>query len=103
MELPTVQWYAVNGDRVEHLSEVKIRSDLGTEFMPDTAILRVIPDGKMAFISQRSNISGKDYSDILIADLTSENLKSLVLSKMPQMELKALLFTRTARWPLLPD
>ena len=72
MELPTVQWYAVNGDRIEHLSEVKISSNLATELLPETAILRVSTDGKFAFICQRANNSGKDYSDILIADLTLE-------------------------------
>ena len=72
MRLPQVHWYSIEGNEVRHLSEVKINENLPTKFLPDTAILRVSLDGKMALICQRANNSGKDFSDILIADLTLE-------------------------------
>ena len=72
MKLPQIHWYAIEGDNIKHLTEVKISSHLNTEVLPETAILRVSNDGKMALICQRSNNSGKDFSDILIADLTLE-------------------------------
>jgi hypothetical protein len=72
MRIPQVHWYSINGNKVSHLNEVKINDNLNTKFLPDTAILRVSLDGKMALICQRANNSGKDFSDILIADLTLE-------------------------------
>jgi WD40 repeat protein len=70
--LPQIHWYAIEGNNISHLSEVKVRGDLDTEILPETHIVRVSNDGKIALICQRSNNSGKDFSDILIADLTLE-------------------------------
>ena len=68
--IPTVQWYAINGNRIEHLSQVKVKPGLPTELQIDSMILRVSLDGKQALIFQRANLSGREFCDVLIADLT---------------------------------
>lgn len=68
----TVQWYSIQDNRILHLSQVKVKPGLQTELLPNSEILRVSLDGKMALICQRSTNTGIDFSDILIADLTLE-------------------------------
>jgi len=66
----TVQWYSIRGNRIEHLSEVKVASGVPTTLLEDSFILRISPDGTKALICQRAIDNGIDHSDILIADLT---------------------------------
>jgi WD40 repeat protein len=66
----TVQWYSIQGNRIEHLSEVKVASGVPTKLLDTSFILRISPDGKQALICQRSSANGIDHSDILFADLT---------------------------------
>ncbi|MBM99083.1 MAG: hypothetical protein CMJ77_08145 [Planctomycetaceae bacterium] len=68
----TVQWYSILGDRIEHLSEVKVAPHVPSELLDTSFILRISPDGKHALICQRSVGNGTDHSDILFADLTLE-------------------------------
>jgi WD40 repeat protein len=68
----TVQWYSIHGDKIEHLSEVKVTSGVPTQLLEGSFILRISPDGTKALICQRSLGNGIDHSDILIADLTLE-------------------------------
>ena len=68
----TVQWYSIRGNRIEHLSEVKVAPGVPTELLGSSFILRISPDGKQALICQRSLGNGIDHSDILFADLTRE-------------------------------
>ena len=66
----TVQWYSIQGNRIEHLSEVKVAPGVPTKLLDLSFILRISPDGTKALICQRSSGNGIDHSDILIADLT---------------------------------
>ena len=66
----TVQWYSIGRKRIEHLSEVKVASDVPSKLLDFSYILRVTPDGRRALICQRSAGNGIDHSDILFADLT---------------------------------
>jgi len=68
----TVQWYAIEGNRIRHLSEVKVKPGLQTALLPASMILRISPDGRLALICQRATNSGRDFCDVLIADLTLE-------------------------------
>ena len=68
----TVQWYSIRSNRIEHLSEVKVASELPTKLLTNSFILRISPDGKQALICQRATGNGIDHSDILVADLTRE-------------------------------
>ena len=66
----TVQWYAIAEDRIRHLSEVKVQAGLPTELLATSMILRISRDGRLALICQRSTNNGRDFCDVLIADLT---------------------------------
>ena len=66
----TVQWYAIEKNRIRHLSQVKVKAGLPTALLTTSMILRVSPDGTKALICQRSATSGRDFCDVLIADLT---------------------------------
>ena len=66
----TVQWYAIEGNRIRHLSEVKVKAGLPTKLLVTSMILRISPDGRLALICQSSTTSGREFCDILIADLT---------------------------------
>ena len=68
----TVQWYSIRGNRIEHLSQVKVAPGVPTELLGSSFILRISPDGKQALICQRSLGNGIDHSDILFADLMQE-------------------------------
>ena len=68
----TVQWYAIEGNRIRHLSEVKVKPGLPTSLLATSMILRISPDGRLALICQHSSISGRERCDVLIADLTLE-------------------------------
>ena len=68
----TVQWYAIEDDRIRHLSEVKVQAGLPTQLLVTSMILRISRDGRLALICQRSTNNGRDFSDILIADLTRD-------------------------------
>ena len=72
-DLPTtVQWYSIRGNRIEHLSEVKLAAEVPSKLLESSYILRVSPDGTRALICQRSMPAGRDNSDILVADLTQD-------------------------------
>ena len=58
----TVQWYSITGDRIGHLSEVKVASGVPTQLLEDSFILRVSPDGTRALICQRALGFGIDHS-----------------------------------------
>jgi len=66
----TVQWYSIQGNRIENLSEVKVAPGVPTKLLDSSFILRISLDGKMALICQRSGGSGIDYTDIQFVDLT---------------------------------
>jgi len=66
----TVQWYSIKDNRIDHLTEIKVKPGLPTKLLITSMILRVSSDGKLALICQRSMPDGKDLCDILIADLT---------------------------------
>ncbi len=66
----TVQWYSIQGNRIENLSEVKVAPGVPTKLLDSSVILRISLDGKMALICLRSGGSGIDYTDIQFADLT---------------------------------
>jgi len=68
----TVQLYSIQGDRIEHLSEIKVQPGVPTKLTDASYILRISPDGKKALICQRSIGNGIDYSDILVVDLALE-------------------------------
>jgi len=68
----TVQWYSIQGNRIEHLSEVKVAPGVPTKLLDFSFILRISPNGKYALICQRSATNGIDHSDIQVADLTRE-------------------------------
>lgn len=51
-------------------SQVKVRAGLSTALLTTSMILRVSPDGTRALICQRSATGGRDFCDVLIADLT---------------------------------
>ena len=68
----SVQWYSIEGNRIEHLSEVNVAPGVPTKLTGASFILRITPDGTKALICQRSLGNGIDLSDILIADLTLE-------------------------------
>ena len=66
----TVQWYTIEDNHIRHLSEVTVKPGLQTKLLPASMILRISPDGKLALICQRATNSGRDFCDVLIADLT---------------------------------
>ena len=66
------QWYKINGDRVEYVTDIDIDPSLDTEYQPSGAIVRITPDGKRGFICQRTVYNGQDLADVLIVDLTLE-------------------------------
>ena len=68
----TVQWYSIRGNRIGHLSHVKVAPEVPSKLLDSSYILRVSLDGKQALICQRSTGNGIDHSDILVADLTRE-------------------------------
>ena len=68
----TVHWYAIEGNHIRHLNEVKVKPGLQTALLPSSMILRISPDGKIALICQRATNSARDFCDVLIADLTLE-------------------------------
>jgi len=68
----SVQWYSIQGNRIEHLSEVKVVTGLPTTLLDTSFILRITPDGKQALICQRAIGNSIDHSDILVADLTKD-------------------------------
>ena len=71
-ETSTVQWYSIQRKSIQHLSEVKVQQGLDTKLLPASLILRISPDGRIALICQRAGTSGKDFCDVLIADLTRD-------------------------------
>ena len=66
----TVQWYGIQGGRIEHLTEVAVAHGVRTKLLDSSFILRINPAGTRALICQRSMPGGRDHSDILVADLT---------------------------------
>ena len=68
----TVQWYGIQGNRIEHLSEVTVAPGVPAELLDSSFILRISPDGRLALICQRAMPGGRDFSDVLIADLTRD-------------------------------
>lgn len=73
---PTIaQWFKISGDKVKYLHDLEIENGLNTEYKLEGGILRITPDGKRAFICQRTVYSGLDFADILIADLTLKTPK----------------------------
>ena len=68
----TVQWYSIRGNRIEHLSQVKVAPEVPSKLLDSSYILRISPDGTRALICQRSMPAGRDHSDILVADLTRD-------------------------------
>jgi len=66
----TVHWYSIDGNGIRHLNEVRVKPGLPTELLPASMILRISPDGRLALICQRATNSGRDFCDVLIADLT---------------------------------
>ena len=79
----TVQWYSIDGNQIEHLSQVEVAPGVPSELLETSFILRISPDGKHALICQRSMNNGTDHSDILIADLTQE--KPVINAVIPQV------------------
>ena len=79
----TVQWYSIDGNQIEHLSQVEVAPGVPSELLETSFILRISPDGKHALICQRSMNNGTDHSDILIADLTRE--KPVINAVIPQV------------------
>ena len=60
---------------MKYLHDLEIDNGLNTEYKLEGGILRITPDGKRAFICQRTVYSGLDFADILIADLTLKTPK----------------------------
>ena len=55
---------------VTHLHEVKVLEGIDTRLTPDSYILRVSLDGRMALVCQRSMGDAGDLCDVLVVDLT---------------------------------
>lgn len=68
----TVQWYAIEGNQIQHLNELKVKPGLPTKLLNSSMILRISLDGRLALICQRATGNGRDFCDVLIADLTLE-------------------------------
>ena len=75
-EEPTItQWFKIDGDKVIYLHDLEISENLDTQYKLEGGILRISPDGKRAFICQRTVFNGLGFADILIADLTLDKPK----------------------------
>jgi hypothetical protein len=66
----TVRWYSFSPGKVSHLSEVKVCDGTDTRLLPETAILRVSLDGKMALVCQDSMGGAGNLCDVPVVDLT---------------------------------
>jgi WD40 repeat protein len=64
------EWFEIKGDKVIFKHKLEIDSSVDSNYEIMGGILRITPDGKRGFISQRTFDNGINFADILIADLT---------------------------------
>lgn len=69
------EWFEIVWDRVIYKHPLEIDSSVDSAYQIMGGILRISPDGKRGFISQRTYDNGIDFADVLIADLTLEKPK----------------------------
>ncbi len=75
------EWFEIKGDKVIFKQQLEIDSSVGSNYQIMGGILRITPDGKRGFISQRTFDNGINFADILIADLTLEKPKITTVIK----------------------
>ena len=69
------EWFEIKGDKVIFKHQLEIDSSVDSNYEIMGGILRITPDGKRGFISQRTFDNGINFADILIADLTLKKPK----------------------------
>ena len=69
------EWFEIKGDKVIYKHPLEIDPSVDSEYKIMGGILRITPDGKKGFISQRTYDNGIDFADVLVADLTLEKPK----------------------------
>ena len=69
------EWFEIKGDKVIFKHQLEIDSSVDSNYQIMGGILRITPDGKRGFISQRTFDNGINFADILIADLTLKKPK----------------------------
>lgn len=82
-----IHWYAIDDNKVHHLSEVKVQEGVDTKITPASYILRVSLDGKLALVCQDSGLY-PPLCDIPIIDLTLEEpaITSVIKNAGPGIE-----------------
>ena len=69
------EWFEIKGDKVIFKHQLEIDYSVDSNYQIMGGILRITPDGKRGFISQRTFDNGINFADILIADLTLKKPK----------------------------
>ena len=69
------EWFEIKEDKVIFKHQLEIDSSVDSNYQIMGGILRITPDGKRGFISQRTFDNGINFADILIADLTLKKPK----------------------------
>jgi len=65
-----IHFYSLSPNAVTHLSEVMVLEGTDTQLTPESYILRVSLDGRMALVCQRSTGDAGNLCDVLVVDLT---------------------------------
>ena len=66
-----IHFYSLTPNTVTHLNEVKVVEGTDTRLTPESYILRVSLDGRMALVCQNSNGDTGTLCDVLVVDLTN--------------------------------